>query len=749
MQNFKIFLSFLFISVLLLVPIHGFGTDGDARGSIIGYAKDEEGRIITNINLSVFAYRSGEYVEGYFEEQSGKFSIPNLKIGDWFISADTDPRSGFTASLFNMPITVSSALPVSADITLGRISGIISGRVSGPDGMSIDKALVNVVSTADNKPFLVSGDSDLKGLVRFLVPAGKYLVQAFFSPKSGVINPETYELDIQRGALANLNLIFRKPDRQVSGLVRFMKSGTLAPALVWTWSEKGGYTETHAGADGRYELNLKADARWHIKAANSFGLIPYESLELVLEVGSENIKKDLDLIESDTFLPDKKAQRFSGTNGGTFSLDNGMRLTFPANLFPGKELILSIVPYIGPSQKSLSPIGSAYNIKLFDSQGAEIIQLPKSVILELPYSTAELTKARAKEDNLRITHWDKNSSAWRANGKSVVDTKNRIVIGLTRLLAAGVVTTSEPEPPPPSTPVSVSSGGGSGGTSSGPPQSAATAPSVLTATALDSQRILINWFYSSITQNQTSEIERSSDPSSGFQKIASQLTGQSFTDTGLVPNTTYYYRIIGVNPFGRSGPSQVVSAKTLPPPPDTTAPTINNTVSFKTIDKARITVTTTEPATSKLSVSGVADLQVINFVSVTEYEIPVVAAQTYTYLVTATDSAGNIATRTETFTAPGQLTLPPPTQPIQPVTLITATILGFGDRNSQVTLLQRALIKDGQLNLAVPTEFYGFATRAAVIALQNKYLVSTGKISRPTGVTGPLTIGIANSILRR
>jgi Fibronectin type III domain len=68
-------------------------------------------------------------------------------------------------------------------------------------------------------------------------------------------------------------------------------------------------------------------------------------------------------------------------------------------------------------------------------------------------------------------------------------------------------------------------------------------------------------------------IERSPDGTSGWTPIGT--TGQgvtSFTDTGLVSATTYYYRVVAVTSDSESPPSTVLSATTDPGAPPTSEP---------------------------------------------------------------------------------------------------------------------------------------------------------------------------------
>jgi rhamnogalacturonan endolyase len=92
---------------------------------------------------------------------------------------------------------------------------------------------------------------------------------------------------------------------------------------------------------------------------------------------------------------------------------------------------------------------------------------------------------------------------------------------------------------------------------------APAAPGGLTAMAATGSQINLAW-----TDNSTSEInfliERSSDNVT-FNLVAAVTTGvTNYADTGLLPGSTYYYRVRAGNAGGNSGYSNVTSATTLP-----------------------------------------------------------------------------------------------------------------------------------------------------------------------------------------
>jgi len=95
--------------------------------------------------------------------------------------------------------------------------------------------------------------------------------------------------------------------------------------------------------------------------------------------------------------------------------------------------------------------------------------------------------------------------------------------------------------------------------------SAPTAPTALSATAISSSQINLGWTASTSSCSVTYNVFRSTTsgftPSSSNQ-IASGVSGTTFSDTGLLASTTYFYLVEGTNSGGTSGASNQGSATT-------------------------------------------------------------------------------------------------------------------------------------------------------------------------------------------
>jgi hypothetical protein len=101
------------------------------------------------------------------------------------------------------------------------------------------------------------------------------------------------------------------------------------------------------------------------------------------------------------------------------------------------------------------------------------------------------------------------------------------------------------------------------------------APTDVKATALSSSIIQVEW--TQVSNAQSYDIYRSPVNSGTYTAKIGSTTGTVYTDAGLSPSTTYYYKVVAVNDIGPSSQSSYDAATTHSPPVSVpTAPAISN-----------------------------------------------------------------------------------------------------------------------------------------------------------------------------
>jgi hypothetical protein len=93
-----------------------------------------------------------------------------------------------------------------------------------------------------------------------------------------------------------------------------------------------------------------------------------------------------------------------------------------------------------------------------------------------------------------------------------------------------------------------------------------TAPTGLVATAVSPNEISLNWIASAAASSYN--VKRASTVGGPYTNIATGITALAYDDTGLAPNTGYYYEVSAVNNGSESSASapSAATTPTLPPP---------------------------------------------------------------------------------------------------------------------------------------------------------------------------------------
>jgi len=199
-------------------------------------------------------------------------------------------------------------------------------------------------------------------------------------------------------------------------------------------------------------------------------------------------------------------------------------------------------------------------------------------------------------------------------------------------------------------------GGGSANSSqvSATPQGAVPAPPTGLSATPGNTQVSLSWTASS---GATSYNVKRSTTSGGPYTTVGSPTGTSFTNTGLVNGTTYFYVVSAVNASGESGNSAQVSATpqgVVPAPPTGVSANANKPGRLSVRWTQSVTPGVTQNAIFRRTSSGTYPASPIATIAAnTQYQDDnLTKGTTYCYVVTAISSAGSSAPSNESCGSP-------------------------------------------------------------------------------------------------
>jgi hypothetical protein len=176
---------------------------------------------------------------------------------------------------------------------------------------------------------------------------------------------------------------------------------------------------------------------------------------------------------------------------------------------------------------------------------------------------------------------------------------------------------------------------------------APAAPSDLRAFPGDPPQVNLRWVRNS-TDETGFKILRCTDGVSFVQVGTAPAGATTYSDTGLAPNTTYYYEVVAYNAFGDSAPSNVASAIT---PPAASIPADPSHLSASAVSSAQINLTWVRNSTDETGFKVLRSTDGVHFAQVgtapaaatTFSDTGLAASTTYYYEVVASNHTGDSA----------------------------------------------------------------------------------------------------------
>ena len=306
--------------------------------------------------------------------------------------------------------------------------------------------------------FMNDNRTDKSGNYSVKVPAGTYFVNAMVPPERGLIPPKAIQTTVAKDATATVDLRFRKPDSKIVGTVKDSSNSNAGKAaLVWAYSEDGAYTETTAGSNGKYELNVLKGEKWHVGANTEDGsnnTDKYLASDSLVSTGTNaSNSQDLSLAKTTNGLPAAANISTDVTSTKSIKLTDSAQIDLPANSL-GTEgtATVSVSPTaeIGHQLMNKPLEDKAYDITATSSSGSSISTLNSNASITLPYDATVVTSKGLAETTNDIVpaYWNDTDGTWTPiSGASINKDSNTITFTTNHftkysLVAANDVTTA-------------------------------------------------------------------------------------------------------------------------------------------------------------------------------------------------------------------------------------------------------------------------------------------------------------------
>lgn len=450
------------------------------NATVSGCFKDTAGNTLTSVYGSVFADNgTGGYQWASLNQGCYQLKAPagELYFGCWVDYS--------TASQYYMDGTCESKVTAVAnqttphDVTLKTADSTITVNARDPDGNPLGNALVSINTSFGTTKTVSYGTygmwfdrnnyTDQNGQVVLNVPAGTYFVSASLSPELGFINPEREVVAVTADAPATVTLTFRRPNATITGTVTKDNTAYTGEPLVYAWSDKGAYTETHASTTGSYSLPVvkEDNETWHVGVADQSGTSGYRSdeEESVTIPDSGTATAGLELDSTATLA--KAITTTTNTNTALKVTVGSAELNAPQNTFSSSNVsvVVEAAPTVEVPNSATDSLvdGVAYNLKVTQSSGSNagqaISKFAGDATVCIPYSESTLTTAGLSEDDLTAKFWNEGAGTYDAPKTVTVNKDTNKVCVTTDHFTKFVLTSAPVEQKRSTTPGSPGDGG--------------------------------------------------------------------------------------------------------------------------------------------------------------------------------------------------------------------------------------------------------------------------------------------------
>jgi len=476
--------------------------------------------------------------------------IPGIPFSDLTITG-ADYNSAYKSIIVNGTEIITIQLP-----TLYTVTSTIQDASSN----AVPNAMVSVYNPTTGVSF--ESQANASGTLVLHLPATStaYIIKP---EKSGYVGSVS---EVTVSANTTVTLTDTAASYTIGGTVYIGSTGA-ANASVYGKKLGGGYTETTADANGVYSLPVTAGS-WRVYAIADGYQVQAYSATVPIVIAANVTGKNITLSTAKSGLATTTATPVTPSNGGTlYDASSGLNLVMPPSALgvdTSSYQMQNKETSNAPALPGARPLGGeAKEISAFNNSGQPISTLNDDMTLELTYTAAELSSSGvdtlAEFNQLKSMYFDSTAGGWARIPTTIMaldsdglpvepnSTLSNVITAVVKgiadhLTVFGVTGLGDDLIPKAPTGASASAG---------------------------TQQVSLSW--TAVTKNTTEsnisdlsgyEIYRSLSSGGTYTQInTSDVTGVTYTDTGLTAGTIYYYKITAGDTNGNeSDYSSAVSA---------------------------------------------------------------------------------------------------------------------------------------------------------------------------------------------
>ncbi len=385
--------------------------------------------VVTGVEGAVGAWWQNNWAADRIDPANGTYSL-NVAAGVWHLGYRIDPDSNYVKlrNIINVPVAAGQTKVV--PLPVAEKNAVFTGTVLAPDGSPLAGALV--LAHGIHTRVTLSARSADDGSFRLAVPAGRYRLGAVGGDPAW-LNPVEIEAEVGADETSGGHTLqFQLPDATLSGALTISTGGLNGNALVWAWSDDGGFVKGRfpiTASAGSYSLGVMSGTVWHVGAAFETDTQFWATRQTIKVTGSS---ATLDLtLNGPHDKPAPVVVTFDAADPQRIDLRDGTHIFIPAGAMPVTGTVtLRVVPIATLPHQRYAPnvYGYGYAMLATDSAGQPIeAHFNQDVVITFGYDDAELARQGIFEPRLKPAYFSTTTNSWSFPDSYAVNMTDNIV----------------------------------------------------------------------------------------------------------------------------------------------------------------------------------------------------------------------------------------------------------------------------------------------------------------------------------